>query len=323
MTAVDRILFFGTPEFAVPTLDALVAADRRPLRVITQPPRRAGRGRKLQQPPVAVRAETLGLPVLQPPKVKTPDFLDQMAALEPDLAIVIAFGQIFPKRLLELPVHGCINIHASLLPAHRGAAPIQAALAAGDAITGVCTMVMEKGLDTGPVLLRESTPIADSDTAESLSLRLAELGADLMIRTLEALEEETLIPTPQDSALASYAPRIQKADGRIDWSSSARELWLRSRAFTPWPGLHATLGDQPVKILEASVVSAEEVREGPSAVEDAVPGTYLGLVGDRLAVCCGGGTVLGVGSLQRPGRKALTARQFVNGERLEPGQRFG
>jgi methionyl-tRNA formyltransferase len=318
MPAIERILFFGTPELAVPTLAALVEAGRRPSRVVTQPARPAGRGRRLQDPPVAVWAREHGLEVVQPEKVRDPGFLAHAMELAPDVAVVVAFGQIFPASLLRIPRHGCVNLHASLLPRWRGAAPIQAAIAAGDARTGVATMLMEEGLDTGPVLLQEETEIGATETAGELSRRLAEMGGRLVVRTLERLEQGDLRPRPQDPALATWAPRLTRESGRVDWRWTAREIADRLRAYTPWPGLSAELRGEPVKLVRV------EVLQEPSAA-GAAPGTCLGLVGGRdgkLAVACGDGTVLGIAELQRPGRKPLRAADFANGERLRSGEIF-
>jgi methionyl-tRNA formyltransferase len=318
MPAVDPIVFFGTPELAVPTLAALVAAGRAPALVVSQPSRPAGRGQKAQEPPVARWARAHGLPVLQPERVRAPELLEEMRGLipggTPGVAVVVAFGQIFPRDLLALPRHGCINLHASLLPRWRGAAPIQAAVAAGEERTGVTTMQMEAGLDSGPILLQEETAIGRGETAGELGRRLAEMGAALVVRTLEALERRELVPRPQDAAEATYAPRLTRDSGRVDWSLTAPALGNLLLAYTPWPGLTAELGGAPVKLVRAEPLSAES--------EEAVPGTFLGLRDGRLAVACGGGTVLGVEELQRPGRKALRAADFVNGERLRPGERF-
>ena len=317
MSAIDRIVFFGTPEFAVPTLAALVAAGRVPVCVVTQPSRPAGRGQRPQDPPVARWAREHGLPVAQPERVREPAFLAELAALSPDVAVVVAFGQIFPRALLDLPRLGCVNLHASLLPRWRGASPIQAALAAGDARTGVSTMRMEAGLDTGPVLLEEATEIGPQETAGELSRRLAEAGGGLMVRTLQELEGDRLVPRPQSPDGATYAPRLTRESGRVDWSLAAREIHHRLRAYTPWPGLTAELRGAPLKI------AAAEVLEGGA---EGAPGTYLGLRDGRLAVVCGGGTVpggvLGIAELQRPGKRALRAADFANGERLQAGERF-
>ncbi len=314
MPAFEKLLFFGTPDFAVPTLAALMAAGRRPLRVVTQPARPAGRGNRLQDPPVARWAREHGLEVMQPERVRRPDFLAEVEALAPDVAVVVAFGQIFPRALLELPRHGCINVHASLLPRWRGASPIQAAVAAGDDVTGVTTMRMEEGLDTGPMLLQDETPIGPRETAGELAVRLAGMGGNLLVRTLAALERGDVQPRPQDDAQATSAPRLTRDSGRADWTWTAREMSNRLRAYTPWPGLAAELRGEPVKLMRAEELQGEEAQTGPGAV--------LGLRDGRLAVACGAGTVLGVEELQRPGRKPLKAADFVNGERLRAGEAF-
>ena len=314
MPGLDRILFFGTPDFAVPALAALVTAGKAPLRVVAQPARPAGRGGRLQDPPVASWARARGLEVMQPERVRHPEFLAEAAALAPDVGVVVAFGQIFPRTLLDLPARGCINLHASLLPRWRGAAPIQAAIAAGDARTGVTTMLMEEGLDAGPILLQEATEIGAEETAGELSRRLAEMGGGLMVRTLERLERGGLEPRPQPAEGVTYAPRLTRESGRIDWHLAARELRNRLRAFTPWPGLTAELRGEPVKIAAAA-----ELAEGSGGE---APGTFLGLRDGRLAVACGNRTALGISELQRPGKRALRAADFVNGERLRTGEVF-
>jgi methionyl-tRNA formyltransferase len=318
MPPVDPIVFFGTPEIAVPTLAALVDAGRAPALVVSQPSRPAGRGQQAQDPPVARWARAHQLPVLQPERVREPAFLEELRGWipggAPGVAVVVAFGQIFPRDLLALPRHGCINLHASLLPRWRGAAPIQAAIAAGEERTGVTTMQMEAGLDSGPILLQEELAIGPDETAAELSRRLATAGAALVVRTLEALERGDLVPQPQDAAQATYAPRLTRDSGRADWSLSARALRDRLRAYTPWPGLTAELGGAPVKLVRARVLTPDEGGEEP--------GTILGLRDGCLAVACGGESVLGIEELQRPGRKALRAADFVNGERLRAGDRF-
>src|SRR5262245_57512440 len=266
VAALERILFFGTPDFAVPTLAALVAAGRRPVLVVAQPARPAGREQALVEPPVAVAARGYGLPLAQPARVKSPDFLESVRALAPDVAVVVAFGQIFPPALLARPRLGCINLHAWLLPRWRGAAPIQAAIAAGDAATGVTTMRMDAGLDTGPILLQEETAIGAGETAGELSRRLAEIGAALVLRTLVAVERGEITPRPQPEEGVTYAPRLTRQSGRIDWSWTAQELALRLRAFTPWPGIAAEMRGAPVKILSGDVLP------GPTT---APPGTPL------------------------------------------------
>jgi methionyl-tRNA formyltransferase len=313
MSTLARLLFFGTPEFAVPTLEALCAAGREPVLVIAQPARPVGREQAFAEPPVARAARRRGLPLAQPERVKHPDFLAALRALTPDVAVVAAFGQIFSQDLLDLPRHGCINLHASLLPRWRGAAPIQAAIAAGDATTGVTTMQMEAGLDTGPILLQEETAIAPCETAGELAARLASLGAELVVRTLAALERGEVTPRPQPAEGVTYAPRLTRQSGRVDWSWTALEIARRLRAFTPWPGIATGMRGAPVKILAGDVL--------PGSAE-AVPGTPLGLVDGALAVACGAGTRFGVQQLQKAGKRPVDAASFVRGERLQPGERF-
>jgi methionyl-tRNA formyltransferase len=315
MSRIDPVVFFGTPEFAVPTLAALVAAGRSPALVVTQPSKPAGRGQRSQDPPVARWARERGLTVVQPERVRQPEFLERMKELRPAAAVVVAFGQIFPKALLEIPEHGCINVHASLLPKYRGASPIQAAVAEGETRTGITTMLMEEGLDSGPILLQEETEIGPEETAGELAPRLAALGGDLLVRTLERLEEGTLAPRPQPAEGVTYAPRLTRESGRVDWTLPARVIADRGRAYTPWPGLTAILKGEPVKLVRVRVLEG-----GPA---DAGPGTFLGVRDGALAVACGDGSLLGVEELQRPARRALKAADFVNGERLHAGESFG
>ena len=226
---------------------------------------------------------------------------------------MVAFGQIFRRRLLALPRHGCLNLHTSLLPKFRGAAPIQAAIAAGETETGVTTMVMDEGLDTGPILLQEALPIGSEETAPELSLRLAERGAKLMVYTLDALERGELKPVAQPPERVSYAPRLTKADGAVDWRRPAAEIYNRLRAYTPWPGQFGTLHDKRVKLLSARPL--DEPGTGR-------PGTVLELRESVLPVVCGGGTLLALRRVQLPGKKPVAAADFANGTRLRPGDRF-
>lgn len=314
MAEISRLVFFGTPDFAVPTLRALVAAGRAPRLVVVQPSRPVGRGQRVQAPPVARAAEELGLPLAQPAKVREPEFLQKLAEHRPDLAVVVAFGQIFPRSLLALPRLGCVNLHASLLPRWRGAAPIQAAIAAGDEETGVTTMQMEAGLDSGPILLEERTRIGERETAGELSARLAEAGAALVVRTVARLEAGDLVPRPQGEEGVTLAPRLTRESGRADWSLAAAALANRLRAFTPWPGCSASWRGEPVKLI-----AAEPLASGPAEAE---PGTVLGLEGGLLAVACGAGSRLGIRQLQKAGKRPVDAASFVNGERLRSGERF-
>jgi len=311
MRPIERVAFFGSPEFAVPTLRELSRSRFGPQLVVSQPGRRAGRGRRVQEPPVAEWALAHGVELWQPERVRDPEFLRRFAERAFDVAVVVAFGQIFPRRLLELPRLGCVNLHASLLPRHRGAAPIQAAIAAGDAETGVTTMRMDVGLDTGPVLLQRTTPIAADETSAALALRLAAMGGELMVRTLEGLEREDLEPAPQDDAAATSAPRLGKSDGRVDWHQPATVIERRCRAFDPWPGSVAGCRGRHLKLIELRLVA-----QGAGGAE---PGTYLGLRDECVVVACGSDSALGLVRVQRPGRRVITAADFARGEHLVEG----
>jgi methionyl-tRNA formyltransferase len=311
---IERIVFFGTPEFAVPTLDALAAAGRAPQLVVSQPARPSGRGKRTEQPPVARWAEQHGVALEQPTRVRDPGFLSMLRNLAPDLAVVVAFGQIFRSELLRLPRLGCVNLHGSLLPRHRGAAPVQAALLAGDATTGVTTMLMDEGLDTGAILLQREVPIEPHENAGNLQARLATIGAELMVETVERLAAGDLAPQAQRGELATLAPRLRKEDGRIAWSSPALRLAALVRAMTPWPGAFTELRGEPLRVVEARPLRATEAPAG-----DAAPGTILGRSGDGFAVRSGDGGALLLLRVQRPGRRAVSALDFWNGERIEPG----
>ncbi len=310
-----RTIFFGTPEFAVPTLAAMVESGHAPRLVISRPARPVGRGHRLRQPPAAEWAMSHGLDVMQPEKVNCKSFRRKLAELAPDVAVVVAFGQIFRRRLLALPARGCLNLHASLLPSYRGAAPIQAAIAAGETVTGVTTMVMEAGLDSGPILLQEELEILSEETAPELSRRLADRGAKLMVETLQALERCELTPSRQQEELVSYAPQLAKEDGVVDWRLTAAGISNRLRAYTPWPGQSSFLRGQRVKLLAARPLD-ETVGDGP-------PGLVLGPREGVLPVACGGGTLLGLERLQLAGKKPVSAADFANGQRLRDGERFG
>lgn len=294
-------------------------AGEAPLLVISQPARPVGRGRKLRDPPVAAWAREHDLEVRQPEKVRGKAFLGELRDLDPDVAVVVAFGQIFRRRLLELPRLGCVNLHASLLPRYRGAAPIQAAIAAGERVTGVTTMLMERGLDSGPMLLQEEVPIGPDETAEELSPRLARAGAALMVRTLGGLAAGEITPREQRHELATYAPMIEKSDGVVDWNRTAEEIYNRLRAYTPWPGLVSELRAKPVKILRGRPADAPATAAHGSAPET---GAILGCAGGRMLVGCGGGTIFAVERVQLPGKKPIRALDFMNGARLRSGERF-
>ena len=319
-----NVIFFGTPLFAVPTLEALAAeSDVRPILVVSQPSRPAGRGRKLQAPPVVQTAEALGLPVMQPESVRDPAFLEHLRSLEPDVAAVVAYGQIFRRSLLNLPRLGCVNLHGSLLPKYRGAAPIQAAIAAGETVTGVTTMLMERGLDSGPKLLEAELAIGEFEKTPELAPRLAALGAPLMVETLRRLNEGSVRPQTQDHENATFSPRLERADAVVDWRWPAKRIYDRWRGFYPWPGLSSTLTGESVKLVDVALPDAATTYEvtgsGDSAVE---PGVFLGLRDDAMCVACGNATMLLIERLQRPGKKPQAASDFTNGERLSVGERF-
>jgi methionyl-tRNA formyltransferase len=318
-----RLGVAGTPEFAVPALERLHEAQA-VVAVLTQPDRPAGRGQALKVSPVKRRALELGLPVYQPPTLKTPEARDLLAGLDLDLLVVAAYGLILPPDILKIPRLGCINIHASLLPRWRGAAPIQRALLAGDASTGVTIMRMEAGLDTGPMLASRATPIGAYDTAQSLQDLLARLGADLMVATLPALMSGGLKEQPQTDQGVTYAAKIGKAEARIDWAQDALQIWRQVRAFNPWPVAETRYQGQQLRLWEAE--PAPESTPGATAstgsleVLGAVPGTVVGAGATGIDVACGSG-VLRVRRLQLAGRKPLVAGDFLAGQRLV-GARF-
>lgn len=285
-----------------------------PRLVVTQPARAVGRGRKIVEPPVALAARARGLEVGLVANVKTEGFHQRVRAFEPWAGVVVAFGQIFPSTLLDIPTEGCINLHASLLPMYRGAAPIQAAIAAGDEATGVTSMRMEAGLDSGPILLQEEIAIGSVETTPDLSSRLADLGARVIVETLRQLAVDGIEERQQNHDDATFAPKLSRDDGHVDWRLTARQIFNRWRAYTPWPGSVARLGGNPVKITRCRAATRQTVEDSP--------GTVVVAEGDDLRVACGAGSVLRLESLQRPGRAAVEAREFINGERLARGARF-
>lgn len=305
-----RIAFFGTPDFAVPSLQALLDGPDAVVGVVCQPDRPAGRGQKLQAPPVKQLAERHGLPVAQPVKLRTDDFPAQLAAWAPDLAVVAAYGRILPARVLATPRLGCINVHASLLPRYRGAAPIQWAILNGDAETGVTIMRMNERMDEGDMLLQRATPIGAEETYGALQARLAVLGAEALLEALAALHAGALTATPQEHARATLAPMISKEQGAIDWRQPAAVIARQVRGFNPWPSAYSTLHGKRVKIHAAR---AEEGRGEPGLVV---------AVGDRIRVATGAG-MLAIETLQLEGRKALAAGDFARGGGLAVGERFG
>ncbi|NDE00856.1 MAG: methionyl-tRNA formyltransferase [Gammaproteobacteria bacterium] len=302
-----RIVFAGTPEFAVPPLAALCASRHSVVGVLTQPDRPAGRGRKLGTSAVKDFALQHDLPLAQPLSLRAAEGREPLLHWQPEVIVVVAYGLILPLEVLSLPRFGCLNIHASLLPRWRGAAPIQRAILAGDEYTGVTLMQMDVGLDTGPMLLQRRVPI-DADT-DSLTLHatLARLGAEALLETLEGLEAGTLSAQPQPSSGVTYASKIDKAEARIDWRQDAIDIARRVRAFRPWPIAETTQRGEQVRIHEAVVLDDSAV----GRLAGTAPGTLLGLHADRLVVACGR-DCLGVGVLQRAGRRSVTAREFAN-----------
>jgi methionyl-tRNA formyltransferase len=305
-----RTVFMGTPEFALATLEGLFAFGLNVVGVYTQPDRPAGRGNKLTPPPVKVLAESRGVPVFQPAKLRAPEVVEGLRQLAPDLIVVVAYGQILPKSVLEIPKFGCINVHASLLPKYRGAAPINKAVIDGESETGVTTMLMDVGLDTGPMLVKRSLPIGPEETAGELHDRLARLGREAMEETLRLLCAGTLKPEAQDDSASCYAPMMKKEDGRIDWRRSAAEIHNQVRGLDPWPGAYTCLDGEVLKI--AQTAPEEGVGE---------PGTVVSADRDGVRVACAGG-VLKIGALQLPGKKRLSAGEFLRGRPIPPGTRL-
>ncbi len=303
-----RLAFMGTPDFAVPILKALAEAGHEIAAVYAQPPRPAGRGQKERPTPVQAYAESRGWKVRTPKTLKTPDAQAEFAALKLDAAVVVAYGLLLPQAVLDAPRLGCINVHASLLPRWRGAAPIQRAILAGDAETGVTIMQMEAGLDTGPMLLKEAVPIGPEATAQDLHDRLAALGAAMINRALAGLVDGSLQPQPQPDEGATYAAKIDKAEGRLYWRESATDLDRRVRAFTPWPGAYFEVetekGRERVKVLAAEVRS-----------EGGLPGTVLDA---RATIACGEGALRLV-TVQRAGKAPMEADAFLRGFALPAG----
>src|SRR5688572_20421140 len=309
-----RIAFAGTPHFALPALRALLASRHQVVGVLTQPDRPAGRGRELRASPIKLLAATqTALPIAQPPTLKSAEGRAPLAAWAPDLLVVVAYGLILPREALQLPRLGCLNIHGSVLPRWRGAAPIQRALLAGDVETGIAIMQLDEGLDTGPVLLERRRPIGPHDTAGDLHDALAELGAAALLEAIDGLTTGKLLPRAQPAEGVTYAAKIEKSEARIDWNEDAVQLDRKIRAFNPWPMAETHLAGESLRLLRATVADA-----GARAAE---PGTVLGLADDGLRVACGTG-VLAVRELQRAGKRPVSARDFANAMRLA-GLRFG
>jgi methionyl-tRNA formyltransferase len=298
-----KVVFMGTPPFSVPSLQTLLGAYN-VVGVVTQPDRPAGRGRQLQPPPVKVAAEAAGIPVYQPASLRREEATVPLREWQPDLIVVAAYGQILRPNVLDLPPHGCLNVHASLLPRWRGASPIQHAILAGDAETGVSLMKMDAGMDTGPVYVQEKLAIALDDTAATLHDRLALLGGQLLGTHLDVILDGRLPPTPQDDSQATYAPLIKKEDGRLDWHEPAAQLARRVRAMTPWPGALTTWQGKMLKIVEARPV-------GPAGLPGGQPGEVVG--SHETAVVLAGEGGLQLQQVQLEGKRAVAMAEFLRG----------
>ncbi len=308
-----NLVFCGTPEFAVPTLRKLVEEKFRIQAVVTQPDRPCGRGQKVTSSPVKEVALEHGLHVYQPEKIRSESAREFFERAQPDAVVIIAYGQIIPAELLAIPKYGLINLHASLLPKYRGAAPVQWAMVNGETRTGVTTMRIDPGMDTGPILLQQEVEIAPDDTAETLASRLSTLGADLMVQTLRGLEAGTIIERAQENSLATYAPLIQKEQGRIDWNLKAEQIHNRIRGFAAWPGAFTSFRGQLCHLWRS------RPEAGPP--QAAPPGTII-VESGRLMVLCGGETSLRVDELQLENRKRISALDFINGMKLSTGEKF-
>jgi methionyl-tRNA formyltransferase len=303
-----RTVFMGTPDFALQTLQGLIDAGCKMVGVYTQPDRPKGRGKKLAPPPVKELAQTYDIPVYQPLKLRQPEAVAELEALAPDLIVVVAYGQILPKSVLEIPAQGCINVHASLLPKYRGAAPINKAIIDGETETGITTMYMDVGLDTGDMLVKKTLAIGPEETAGELHDRLASLGRETMEETLRQLCAGSLQREVQDDAQSTYASMMKKEDGRIDWSRSALEIHNHVRGLNPWPGAYTTINGELLKLAETS----------PETAEGDKPGSVIKADKDGVCVACGSGS-LRIHQLQLAGRKRLAAADFLRGCPLEPG----
>jgi methionyl-tRNA formyltransferase len=317
-----RLVFCGTPQFAVPTLKHLLAhPDFEPLAVITQPDRPHGRGYELAFSPVKEVALAAKIPVQQPEKIRAPEVQKLLEELAPDVIVIIAYGQIIPARLLSIPKYGWINLHASLLPKYRGAAPINWAIANGETRTGLTTMRIDAGMDTGEMLKQREIAIGPAETASELAARMSEIGAPLMEETLRGLASGSIVPRQQNHTEATLAPILKKEDGRIDWNQPAQEIYNRMRGFAPWPGAYTTFRGQTCHIRGVPVTSADFNKQFAGAA-NAVPGTLLSNK-NVLLVHCGNQTFLRIESVKLEGRKQVSATEFAIGARLKPGERFG
>ncbi len=306
-----RVIFFGTPEFAVPSLKALLESGEEVVAAVTQPDRVKGRGHKLSSPPVKDLAVSRGIPLFQPAGIRSDAFFEEMSSLKPEVIAVVAYGRILPPSILKLPPLGCVNVHGSLLPKYRGAAPIQQAIIHGEKTTGITTMLMDEGLDTGDMLLQVETEIGEEEDAQSLGARLSEMGAALLEKTIKGLREKTVHPVAQRGE-PSYAPPLKKEDGRIDWSRPARDIFNLVRGTFPWPGAYSFLNGEKITIIRSKVVGEDG---------DGLPGRIERAEGDEFHISAGRG-MLGIIEVKPEGKKAMAASAFINGRRLRGGMVF-
>lgn len=312
-----RIIFMGTPNFAVPSLEALLRSEHEVVGIVTQPDRPKGRGQKLAFSPVKQLAQDHRLPLLQPEKMKSPELLKALANWRPDVIAVTAFGRILPKSILGLPLKGCVNVHGSLLPQYRGAAPIQWSLINGGTETGITTILMDEGMDTGPMLLQKTVAIEPDDTSTELGNRLAKVGGDLLVETLKRLENKTMVPREQEHDKATYAPILTKEAGLIDWTQSAEHIANRIRGLSPWPGCYTFLQDQRLTIWKAMV----ETKTQRELLPAHGPGVIININEKSFEVLTGNG-ILRVTEVQLVNKKRMTVKQFLQGRNFSVEQAF-
>ncbi len=306
-----KVVFMGTPEFSVPCLERLVSDGHEVAAVYTQPDKPKGRGHHMMPPPVKETAMKYDIPVYQPQKLRQSDALEVLSDINPDIIIVVAYGQILPKNILDIPKYGCVNIHASLLPKYRGAAPIQWSVVDGEKVSGVTSMQMDVGLDTGDMLLKAETSIGENETAGELHDKLSAMGAEVMSKTIFALEKGEIIPEKQDDALSNYAPMLTKELCPIDWNLTAQQVHNKVRGLSPWPGATALCGDKLFKIHQT--VIAGSVKGKPGEITES---------GKRLVVACGDGNGVEIVTLQAQGKKAMPAADFLRGNPIQAGEFF-
>lgn len=322
-----KIVFMGTPDFSVPTLESLIASRHEVIAVVTQPDKPKGRGKEVQMTPVKATAIARGIPVYQPARAREASFVEEMRKLEPDVMVVIAFGQILSKELLDVPQFGCVNIHASLLPKYRGAAPIQWAVINGDTETGITTMMMDVGMDTGDMLEKLVVPLEAKETGGSLFDKLSQLGGELILSTLDKIEDGTLVRTPQNHEEATHVKKISKTMGDIDWTMDAEAIERLIRGLAPWPSAYTHWNGKMLKIWEADVEDgmpeAAQDKQGNAGGDTAgaPAGQVLEAAGDRIKVQTGTG-VLNIRSLQLEGKKRMDTASFLRGYPVETGDRF-